>query len=321
MSKNKSQKRHMGCFTRLLVVFVVVFVLFAAGFAAVKGMKVKIQPSDIADEVAAVEELPDEWINIMLLGADAGAGARTDTMIIASVNGYSGELKLTSLMRDMYVPIDGYGSNKLNTAHHFGGVELALKTINKNFNMNISRYVKVDFASFAKLVELIGGIDVPVTQTEMEYMNSLMQDMRVLYPEIELEKSDLTEYGDSVHLNGMQALAYVRIRKLDNDYNRTSRQRTMIKAIVSKLISVQTLTSLDELYDMAMEEIETNLEKEDILKLAAKALSAGLNMTEFRLPVADTYHSENVSGVGSCLVADMEENTKQLHEFIYGAED
>ena len=320
MSKNKSQKRHMGCLTRLLVIFVVVFVLFAAGFAAVKSMKVKVAPSDIAEEVEAYEELPDEWINILLLGADAGAAARTDTMIIASCNGYTGELKLTSLMRDMYVPIDGYGSNKLNTAHHFGGLELALKTINKNFDMNISHYVKVDFASFAKLVELIGGIDVPVTETEMQYMNGLMQDMRVLYPEIELAKDDLTTYGDSVHLNGMQALAYVRIRKLDNDYNRTSRQRTMIKAIVSKLISVNTLTSLDEMYDMAMEEIETNLSKADILKLAAKALSAGLDMTEFRLPVSGTYHDESVSGVGSVLMADIEENTKQLHEFIYGSE-
>lgn len=321
MSKNKSQKRHMGCLTRLLVIFVVVFVLFAAGFAVVKGMKVEVAPSDIAEEVEVYEELPDEWINILLLGADAGPAARTDTMIIASCNGYTGELKLTSLMRDMYVPIDGYGSNKLNTAHHFGGVELALKTINKNFDMNISHYVKVDFASFAKLVELIGGIDVPVTETEMEYMNSLMQDMRVLYPEIELAKDDLTTYGDSVHLNGMQALAYVRIRKLDNDYNRTSRQRTMIKAIVSKLISVNTLTQLDELYDMAMQEIETNLSKEDILKLAAKALSAGLDMTEFRLPVSETYHSESVSGVGSVLMADIEENTKQLHNFIYSSED
>ena len=244
--KGDKKKRRGGCLAVLLGVIVVIALAAAGAYIAARKVPVSIAPADNAGEVDVNEDLSGEWVNILLLGADSDQYGRTDTMIIASVHSGTGEVKLTSLMRDMYVPIEGHGKNKLNAASHFGtmdangdvqgGITLTLKTINQNFDMNLSKYAMVDFSAFAYIVDKIGGIDVPVTEAEMRSMNQLMQDMRVLYPDIDLPKNDLTEYGDSIHLDGMQALAFVRIRKLDSDYNRTNRQRTALKAVLANYL-------------------------------------------------------------------------------------
>ena len=210
-------------------------------------------------------------------------------------------------MRDMYVPIEGHGKNKLNAASHFGtmdangdvqgGITLTLKTINQNFDMNLSKYAMVDFSAFAYIVDKIGGIDVPVTEAEMRSMNQLMQDMRVLYPDIDLPKNDLIECGDSVHLDGMQALAFVRIRKLDSDYNRTNRQRMALKAVLDKAIAVHDPNKLFDIYKLVMDRITTNLTTDEIWKLGVKVVTNGAGFSGMRIPADGTYTSETINGM------------------------
>ena len=285
---------------------------------------------DATEEPAAVvdwgvnTELPDdEWINILLLGTDASdpdQPGRTDTMIIASVNMLNGDLKLTSIMRDTYVPIYGHANNKITAANWFGGPDLALKTVNEAFDMNITHYAMVDFSSFAYIVDALGGVELAVTETEMKYINQLMEDMRVLYPNIELEKNDLTEYGDSVHLDGMQTLAFSRIRKLDSDYQRTSRQRQVLSAILSKLRSVRDPGTLYELFEIGINYTRTTLNPGDIAQLAMKVITNGADFEEMRLPAEGTYKTTNYKNIGDVLDPDLSKNVKILHEFIYGAE-
>ncbi len=325
--KGDKKKRRGGCLAVLLGVIVVIALAAAGAYIAARKVPVSIAPADNAGEVDVNEDLSGEWVNILLLGADSDQYGRTDTMIIASVHSGTGEVKLTSLMRDMYVPIEGHGKNKLNAASHFGtmdangdvqgGITLTLKTINQNFDMNLSKYAMVDFSAFAYIVDKIGGIDVPVTEAEMRSMNQLMQDMRVLYPDIDLPKNDLTEYGDSIHLDGMQALAFVRIRKLDSDYNRTNRQRMALKAVLDKAIAVHDPNKLFDIYKLVMDRITTNLTTDEIWKLGVKVVTNGAGFSEMRIPADGTYTSERISGM-DCLVPDLEKNKALLHAFIYG---
>ena len=328
MSKTDGRKkRRGGCLAVLLGVIMVIALAAAGVYIAARKVPVSIAPADNADEVNVNEDLSGEWVNILLLGADSDQYGRTDTMIIASVHSGTGEVKLTSLMRDMYVPIEGHGKNKLNAASHFGtmdangdvqgGITLTLKTINQNFDMNLSKYAMVDFSAFAYIVDKIGGIDVPVTEAEMRSMNQLMQDMRVLYPDIDLPKNDLIECGDSVHLDGMQALAFVRIRKLDSDYNRTNRQRMALKAVLDKAIAVHDPNKLFDIYKLVMDRITTNLTTDEIWKLGVKVVTNGAGFSEMRIPADGTYTSETINGM-SCLVPDLEKNKALLHTFIYG---
>ena len=328
MSKTDGRKkRRGGCLAVLLGVIMVIALAAAGVYIAARKVPVSIAPADNADEVDVNEDLSGEWVNILLLGADSDQYGRTDTMIIASVHSGTGEVKLTSLMRDMYVPIEGHGKNKLNAASHFGtmdangdvqgGITLTLKTINQNFDMNLSKYAMVDFSAFAYIVDKIGGIDVPVTEAEMRSMNQLMQDMRVLYPDIDLPKNDLTECGDSVHLDGMQALAFVRIRKLDSDYNRTNRQRRALKAVLDKAIAVHDPNKLFDIYKLVMDRITTNLTTDEIWKLGVKVVTNGAGFSGMRIPADGTYTSETINGM-SCLVPDLEKNKALLHTFIYG---
>ena len=328
MSKTDGRKkRRGGCLAVLLGVIMVIALAAAGVYIAARKVPVSIAPADNADEVDVNEDLSGEWVNILLLGADSDQYGRTDTMIIASVHSGTGEVKLTSLMRDMYVPIEGHGKNKLNAASHFGtmdangdvqgGITLTLKTINQNFDMNLSKYAMVDFSAFAYIVDKIGGIDVPVTEAEMRSMNQLMQDMRVLYPDIDLPKNDLTECGDSVHLDGMQALAFVRIRKLDSDYNRTNRQRMALKAVLDKAIAVHDPNKLFDIYKLVMDRITTNLTTDEIWKLGVKVVTNGAGFSEMRIPADGTYTSETINGM-DCIVPDLEKNKALLHAFIYG---
>ncbi len=281
-------------------------------------------PESTAEPVdwAVNAELPaDEWINILLLGTDASdpeLPGRTDAMIIASVNMQTGDLKLTSVMRDTYVPIDGHGKNKITSANWFGGVDLAIKTVNEAFDMNITHYAMVDFSSFAYIVDALGGVDLAVTEKEMHTMNQLMQDMRDLYPNIELPKNDLNEYGENIHLDGMQTLAFSRIRKSDSDYQRTSRQRMVLNAILQKLRSVRDPATLYNLFEIGLSYTRTSLTAADIAQLAMKVITNGMDFEELRLPAEGAYKNERIKDM-DVLNPDLDENARILREFIYGA--
>jgi len=145
-----------------------------------------------------------------------------------------------------------------------------------------------------------------------------MADMRVLYPEIQLEKNDLTEFGESVHLDGMQTLAFSRIRKLDSDYQRAHRQRMVINAILQKLRTVRDPATLYELFGIALDHTRTSLTASDIALLAMKVITNGMEFDELRLPADKAYEFATRKGM-DVIDPDLPKNIKILHEFIYGA--
>lgn len=269
-------------------------------------------------------ELGSGWRNVLLMGNDSRSlddNGRTDTMIIASINQQTGEIKLTSIMRDTLVRIPGKSKkNKINAAYRYGGPNLAMKTVNEAFGLNISEYAVVNLAGFAEIIDAIGGIELDVSEGEMRHVNNILNYYRKDAESNGLSKgkdfSELSAYGESTHLTGQQALAYSRIRKLDTDYKRTERQRTVLTAIARKL-SQQSTTELMATALRLWGNIRTNISFFEAVQLGLKAADALSNGVEqFRLPADGTFKTGTFDGRWE-IHADLDKNAKLLHEFIY----
>ena len=277
--------------------------------------------------------LSPEWTNILLLGVDQrvqGESCRSDTMIICSINTETSEVKLTSLMRDMAVEFDDLGANngtyRLNAANYFGGPELTMKTINELLGLNIEKYVMVNFTGFTQICEALGGIEMDITEAEKEQINlNVWSQLQIAY-ENGWDESNLTDangylgpndYGENIHLNGRQALAYARIRKIDSDWERTNRQRKVLVAMMDKMRGTNMLQLL-QLGGSLMQYVETNMTLEEIISIADKVLNSGLEGAEtMAVPVTDTYVQETRNNQSMFYDVDWTTNAREVQNFIY----
>ena len=253
-------------------------------------------------------------INILLLGVDAREGetvSRSDTMMIVSIDKSNGKMKITSFLRDSYVEIPGYGWTKLNAACSQGGVDLVWDTLEYNFKIKIDNYMKVDFIAFEKLIDSLGGVDVPITEKEAKYLNDTWYEWT-------LTGNQLTyDSGDSVHLNGEEALMFCRIRKLDSDFERTRRQRETISGIKQEMMHTNPIELL-KLSNSVLPHIETDITSSKMISLGIGAIFKYLHydIESLGVPIDGTWHSENKSA-GSCLVFDIDDTAETLYNYIY----
>ena len=283
------------------------------------------------DDLSINQSLPSDWMNILLLGSDERSlteSARTDSMIICSINMQTGQVKLTSIMRDLAVRFDNLGSNsatyRINAANYFGGERLAMKTVNECFGMNIDKYVRVNFYGFQQIAQMLGGIDIDITEAEMEEINYRIQEQ---WYEATLEGIDestlpnelLTTYGANTHLDGRQTLAYARIRHMDGgDYARAERQRKVLGLLLQKLDGKGS-AELISIGLEAMKHMTTNLSIDEIVSVALKVLSSDhSNIDSFRLPINNSYKQETRNNQDMLYDCDWSSNASSLYTFIYG---
>lgn len=282
-------------------------------------------------DLSVNQSLSQEWMNILLLGSDErkiSDSARTDCMIICSIHLPTGQVKLTSIMRDLAVDFDDIGkyngTYRINAANYFGGERLAMKTVNECFGLNIEKYVRVNFFGFQEIAHMLGGIDMTISEEEMNLINKyIVEQAKFAYyagvDDSDLPKEFLETYGDNVHLDGRQTLGYARIRKLDGgDFARSERQRKVLVALMEKLKG-QGAADLLALANAAMPYLQTNLTVAEIVAVATKVVSnedLG-NVDTFRLPVNDTYVQETRNEQSMFYDCDWAANTSQLYNFIY----
>ena len=322
-SKKKKKKR-----SKFLMV-VAVFLAFVIGFLGVivsgaNGIVNNFTKGEEIEHIDDVEALAssDDVTNILFIGADKekGGASRSDSIMIISVNKSAGKVIVTSVLRDTHVDIPDECEAKINSAYAWGGANLLIQTIEHNFNIKIDGYAVVDFNMFTELVDGLGGIDIEVTEDEADYINNRHNYKSETKP-------DHFESGESVHLNGYQALWYARIRKLDSDFMRTYRQRKVITAIAEN-IKVELLKGnifglIETAKDVAPN-IETSLSNSEftslILSLVSCVSETGLEMDELlvsqQLPFEDTWWFES-KWDGSSIAIDLEENRELLYESIY----
>jgi len=257
-------------------------------------------------------------VNILLLGLDnrsKNEPGHSDAIMIASIDKVNRTIKLTSLMRDMYVSIPGKNNNRINTAYFMGGPSLAIKTINSNFKLNIEDYAIVDFFALEEIIDKVDGIPIDVKQNEIKYINQYIDELNKISRD-----GTWTPYIESPGLQtltGRQAVAYSRVRYVGrDDFERTERQRRVMNELFKKAASVG-VTRLPDLVTTILPNVETSMTKNEIISLGIAVLGFGKkDLEQFRIPADGTFSDEYV-GKMLVLMPDLEENTRLLHEFIY----
>ncbi len=275
---------------------------------------------DDADALSKINEMT----HILLIGIDARPGQKTgrsDTMLLLTIDPQHQSLKLTSFMRDLYVEIPGYKNNRLNAAYLFGGPKLLLKTLKKNFGVEINYYAAVNFSLLADLIDQIGGLQINIeSEKQMRYINLVIKEDNVVlkkaYPKQGIKTNDnlLTKTGDQV-LNGRQAQAYARYRKGSSDFERTKRQREVILKALDK-VKGMSMMDLGKLALNNLDEVSTNMTVADIFRLAPAAFELrDAQVKQLRIPIDKGYTSKTISGM-AVLVPNRSKNTKALTNFL-----
>ena len=262
-------------------------------------------------------ESSDQVINILLIGQDRRSDesrSRSDTMILVTVNKRTNTLYLTSFMRDMYVEIPGYEkANRINLPYLLGGMRVLDKTLYENFGVTVDGNVEVDFQGFIEIIDMMGGIDVELTEAEAEYMN---QNVSWDVEDGTDKVWNLTEGVN--HLTGSQALSYARMRKVGNsDFERTERQRRVLTLLIEKAKAL-SISEMNLLLQHAMPLITTDLSNSEILDYALELfpLLTQLEVKTLQIPVAGSYESANVEGM-AVLIPDLEKNRDRLKRIMW----
>ena len=266
--------------------------------------------ANIAEQVVDKEE-ETKVINIAVFGLDQeddGLGTRSDAMKILSLDLNKKLAKIGSLQRDtlIYIPEGIQDFDKLNHAYAYGGANLAMKTLNYNFDLDLTRYVAFDFNAVEQMVDAVDGVEVNVQDFEVEYSDGQLKESGVQM------------------LTGAQALSYMRIRKADSDYVRMERQTAVMKGVFSKLKEC-SYSQLMDLLNQMLPFIETNLSKSEIINLGLQALTIDLtNIQQYQVPLKGHQEiNQSVSYKGFeplYIMNSYEQLVKDLHYTIYGNE-
>ena len=245
-------------------------------------------------------------VNILLIGQDRREGeetARSDSMILCTYHRKTGDVTMTSFLRDLYVPIPGHNSNRINAAYSEGGTQLLNDTLRENFDLHIDGNIEVDFSQFSQIIDLLGGVELELREDEAEEINS--------------ETGSSLTAGTQT-LNGEQALTYARIRKLDadGDFSRTSRQRKVMNALLGQYRNIKWKDLL-QLMDQLLPLISTDLNYGKLVLLAMEILPklSSARITNQRIPADGTFTDEKINGM-AVLSADLEANRKLLRESL-----
>ncbi len=243
--------------------------------------------------------------NLLLMGTDTlntEDTSRSDAMILFSVDMKHGKIKLTSFLRDTYVYIPGIGNSKLNAACVYGGPQLVCDTIEYNFGIRIDDYVKVGYDMFIEIIDAVGGVTIPeIDETEAAAL---------------LKEGFSVEPGENIHLDGSQALLYCRIRKGQNDFYRTERQREVITQVIKEALGANPVKLLSTAQNIAGT-VECSVEKSRFPSLIIQLLRCITgDITQFTVPAEGTWYNDTIS-YQAVLVPDLDANKEKLTEFLY----
>lgn len=253
--------------------------------------------------------------NILILGTDSRnvqkERGRSDSIIVASFNKRTKQVKLVSFLRDTYIPIEGHGWNRINAAYAVGGVALCVNTINDLFGLDIQKFVIVNFSGASTFVDACGGVDMALTQKEINYLLNLKDE----FP----QNSDGT-----YHLDGKVALDYMRMRKIDSDFGRTERQRKTMMAIYSQAMARKDVTQMYNLVREGFNLVKTNLKLSEMLDLAQSVISMGseLNIGSESVPPKSTkklmWSNRYIDRKSVLWIENLDDAKKYVVGMIYG---
>lgn len=321
MAKTKrNSKKKAKIWLGILIVFLLL-ILIVLGFAYNKLSK--LNQADINEDNITINEFNNDdlkgYTNIAIFGVDSRQNellnnTRSDTILIASINKKTKDVKLVSVYRDTYSDIEGVGYRKINAAYANGGPELAISTLNKHLDLDITDFVTVNFSAVTNVVDAIGGIEIDIESDEIDATNKNIKDGNKLNG----TNSALIKKAGKQTLDGTQALAYSRVRKTSgNDFRRTQRQRNVLYAILNKAQS-SGLSALNTVLDEMLPQIYTNLSTGEILSLSKDIFSYNI-VEDAGFPFEKKGATINKASV--VVPVDLSANVSQLHELLFGTKD
>ena len=311
--------------------------------AAVEILDAEIDESVDPTKLDLNENLPNNVVNILLVGIDGRSKElekgtqHGDVQIIVSINKDEGTIKLTSVLRDLYVTIPGYKSkNRINVAYQRGGGQLAMRTMNNLLELNIQHYVVINFYGLASIIDSLGGIDIELTKAEAGAINTYIKKnlKKGGYDSQEkgYERQDLKKVNGVQHLDGIQAVMYARLRSIDNDFKRSERQRHLLELLLGKVLDGGLdMNKLLGLLETCLPYAETNMSAMDMVSLAMGVLKSDILkklesgeplLQQNRIPMDETWKYYTTDG-GASVVSfrtnkRQQENVEAIHQFIYG---
>ena len=296
-----SMKRKILMFLITILIILIMVAGVGIGFYINKMSKLDVIKLGNIEVSSEIEDKLSDYRNIVLFGVDnqyGGYTGRSDNIIIFSLNEKTNEVKMTSIYRDTYVKVDGYGYTKINHAYAYGGAELAMNTINKNLDLNIKEFVTINFDVVTDVVDAVGGITLPVTAAEATQIPGISG-------------------AGTYTLNGEQALAYGRTRNIDSDYQRTERMRTVISAVFNK-VKKMSLTKLNKLVDEILPQVQTNISMAEITEILTKLPSIKIgNSTGWPYK---TVGRKLEDGLYYGIPQTLESSVKELHKELFEEE-
>ena len=312
-----------------LALFLLIIAVAAAGVIYMRSLLQTVNSVSLEESVqnsisaqVKADKTMAGYQNIALFGVDSreqdllNGDNRSDTIMICSINKKSGDVKLVSVYRDTLLDIGGGDYRKCNAAYAFGGPQQAIEMLNSNLDLNITDFVTVGFEGLADTIDAFGGIDLEITEEEMEYMNSYMDDM---YYEIGTEYDEVTDYGMQ-HLSGIQATAYCRIRYTQgDDFKRAERQRTVLALTMEKAKKANPL-QLIAAANSVLDETATSLGTPELLMFILRARTMELTETS-GFPNEEDRVFATVNGESCVVPYYLTTNVKTLHSVLFGQED
>lgn len=326
--KKQKPKKEMNIFVKILLtllILIVVFVtvVFSTSYIYLKNKLGKIDYVDLKSTEITINHGVDESLatyrNIALLGIDArsdtfGTGNRSDCIMILSLNEKTKDVKIASVYRDTYLNIDGHGLDKVTHAYSYGGPKLALNTLNKNLDLNITEFVAINFDTVRVVVDSIGGVEIPIDSQEVKYINGYINSLNKQFG---TSSANITTPG-TYKLDGVQALAYSRIRYTDGgDYKRTERMRDVFMAVFKKA-KTMNISELNNLANTILPHVSTNISENEIMGMIPKAISFNIK-DSFGWP----YETEGkmITKVWYGVPINLQKNVSKLHESLFNEVD
>lgn len=311
--KRRARRRKRAIF--MIVEFVILFVLLAVGYVMLKYGKIQLNVFGDGDIVKNDGVKQEGYTTIALFGGDSRegqleAGTHADTIIIASIDNETKEIKLLSVYRDTLVQESNGDLKKANNAYFQGGPKEAINMLNRNFDLDIENYVTVDFKALADTIDLLGGIEVEVSAQEAIETNKYLGETA----EVVGKKVPNVSGGTQI-LNGVQAVTYARIRKnVGEDYARAARQRLVIQKVAEK-VKQTDLVTINSIIDKVFPQVSTSFTLGETIKLAAGLMQYELGETT-GFPFELTDEGE-VDGKSVVIPLGVAENVQELHAFLY----
>jgi LCP family protein required for cell wall assembly len=326
--KKENKKKKMIILSVLAGILLLIFSFGIFGFITVNKMlnKIEVDPIDKDDASVGItedtkkkieeHEFSDKITNIALFGLDKrdkNERGRSDAIMILTIDEERNKLKLTSIMRDSYVDISGHGKDKINHAYAFGGPQLAIKTINENFGLNIKDYVAIDFSGLESIVDSLGGITLEIKDYELKEVNGHIADLAMLQD----KPAKYIKGAGKQNLNGMQVVAYTRSRHSGNgDVERTERQRKVLSVIFDRVKSAGVM-KLPGIVDDFLPYVKTSMKPGDMIGIGKNVLGSGIgNLEQQRFPIDAVAKGQTINGVWY-FVFDKEATKNHIFKYIF----